>query len=121
MICLYFSGHIFTDLFIIHVYPRQPLRRLTSPTRMALAIRGDPRPIPFPRRPPVHKNRRRHSLQNRRCACSRISGQAAALARRRDFNLFACEELLLIRGLRKKLGAQRRRAEIGGYLYLKSG
>ena len=29
----------------IRVYPRQPLRQLTSPTRMAAAICGDPRSI----------------------------------------------------------------------------
>jgi hypothetical protein len=38
---------IYTDNQILG-YPRQPLRQLTSPTRMALAIRGDPR---HPRNP----------------------------------------------------------------------
>ena len=34
-------GRIYTDN-TIRAYPRQPLRQLTSPTRMAVAIRGDP-------------------------------------------------------------------------------
>jgi len=37
-------ARIFTDTFI-RGYQRQPLRQLTSPTRMALAISGDPRSI----------------------------------------------------------------------------
>ncbi len=43
---LKFFRRIFTD-DLIRAHPCQPLRQLTSPTRMALAIRGDPRSIVY--------------------------------------------------------------------------